>query len=191
MKNALRIFLTWLLAKLGLLGKGLLKPQAILLDPKDPQYRPVVNADHPLFDAVVERLDVKRCIGGEYQWFTTIAFGLEGERLGGVRLGWELEGAGIGTVIDMPNWVGETRDSDGACRFFHTQQPCRYSLYAEGEWLVRNVRTDLPWKCYANGYCTYANVEEFLGGYGGVGGWLAVLMPGRFAYWITLKLKAK
>jgi len=157
--------------------------QAIPPDPNDPQYQPIVNWDHPSFNVDVERLDVKRCIAGEAQWLTVVAVA-GNERLGGVELKWELEGAGVGTVIDLPNWVGITRESDGACRFFHTQKPCRYSLYVEGEWLLRNVRTDLPWKCYANGYCTYTNVEEFQAG--GVGGWLTVLGPGKFAYWVTL-----
>jgi len=116
-----------------------------------------------------------------------LATGTDGERLGGVHLAWELERAGVGTIIDMPNWMGETRSSDGASRFFHTQRPARYSLYVDGELLVSNVRTDLPWKCYSNGYCTHADINEFFNP--GPGGWLVVLCPGRFGYWIMLKLK--
>ena len=188
MTHLIRWWLTWLLAKLGLLGKGLLTPQYVPPDPNDPQYRPVVNEVHPLFTATVERLDVRRCLTGAYQWFTVLATGLDGERLGGVKLRWELEGAGVGTIIDMPNWMGETR-GDGACRFFHTQVPCRYSLIVEGTWLVKNIRTDLPWKCYANGFCTHANVNEFFNP--GPGGWLVVLAPGRFGYWVMLRLKGE
>lgn len=187
MANVIRWWLTWLLAKLGWLGRGWVTPQYERPDPNDPQYRPVVNPDHPLFTAIVEQLNVKRCITGEYQWFTVLATGRDGERLGGVKIRWELEGAGIGTIIDMPNWMGETRGTDGACRFFHAQQPCRYTLIVEGTWLVRNVRTDLPWKVYANGYATYAELNAFVSS--GPGGWLAILMPGRFGYWVMLSLK--
>ena len=187
----LRELLTNVLAWLGLLGRGWFRPPMAMWekpDPDDPEFQPVINADHPLFDATVERLDVKRCIGGEYQWFTVIALDPFDERLGGVKLHWELEGAGVGTIIDMPNWMGETRDTDGASRFFHAQRPARYRLVVEGVWLVENVRTDLPWMEFSNGYKTYADPNAFENP--GLGGWLAVLRPGHFAYWVMLRLKA-
>jgi len=184
-----RRFLTWLLAKLGWLGKSLLRPQYERPDPNAPEFQPRVNPEHPLFTAKVERLDVRRCIGGEYQWFTVITFDQEGERLGEVKLKWELENVGVGTVLDMPNYVGQTRRSDGSSRFFHTQRPCRYTLVVEGEWLVENVSTALPWKCYYNGFCTYADPDTFANS--GRGGWLAVLGPGKFSYLITLRLKGE
>jgi len=187
MANVVRDLVTRLLAKLGLLGGRLFLPQWEPPDPNDPQYQPVVNPDHPLFDATVERLDVKRCLTGEYQWFTVIAFDQDGERLGGVKLKWELNDVGIGTVLDMPNYVGETRLSDGASRFFHTQRPCSYTLVVEGTWLIKNVRTNLPWRCYSNGYCTHCDPGDFVNP--GPGGWLVILGPGRFGYWCYLKLK--
>ena len=188
MHRFLRWLITWLLDKLGWLGKGLVTPQYERPDPNAPEFQPRVNPEHPLFTAEVERLDVKRCIGGEYQWFTVIALGLDDKRLGGVPLHFELERAGVGTIMDMPNWRGETRGTDGACRFFHTQRPCRYTLIVDDTWLIENIRTDLPWKCYYNGYCTCADPGSFNNP--GLGGWLAVLGPGKFAYWITLRLKA-
>ncbi len=187
MVDIVRWLVTWLLWKLGWLGRGLLGAEYKRPDPDDPQYQPIVNEDHPLFACTVERLDVRRCIMGENQWFTVLACGLDGERLGGVKLQWKLERAGVGTVIDMPNWIGETRETDGACRFFHTQLPCRYTLVVEGTWLVKNIRTDLPWKCYANGYCTHADPGTFWNP--GKGGWLAVLKPGKFGYWCLLGLR--
>jgi len=173
--------LTWLFVRLGWPSAQYEQP-----DPNAPEFQPVIH-DHPLFTVEVERLDVKRCIMGENQWFTVLAFGLDWIKLGGVRHQWILEDAGKGTVIDLPNWQGETRETDGACRFFHIQQPARYSLIVEGNLLVSNIRTDLPWKCYANGYCTHAYIDDF--GNPGLGGWLAILKPGRFGYWIYLKLK--
>jgi len=183
-----RRFLTWLLAKLGWLGEGLLTPQYTRPDPGAAEFQPRVNPAHPLFTAEVERLDVKRCIGGEYQWFTVIALGLDDKRLGGVKLQWELENVGIGTVLDMPNYVGQTRRSDGSSRFFHTQMPCRYRLIVEGTWLVENVSTALPWKCYYNGFCTYADPGTFVNP--GRGGWLSVTGPGKFGYICHLQLKS-
>ena len=187
--NMIRWLVTWLLAKLGWLGKSLVMPQDEMPDPNAPEFQPRVNPDHPLFSAVVERLDVKRCISGEAQWFTVIAFDQLGERLGEVKLAWELERAGVGTVMDMPNWRGETRGSDGACRFFHAQRPARYRLIVEGVWLIENIRTDLPWKCYANGYCTTADPGSFENP--GRGGWLVVVKPGVFGYWLYLSLKGE
>ena len=190
MIHLIRRLVTWLLDKLGLLsGRGLLWPSTTLPDPNAPEFQPVVNENHHLFTAEVERLDVKRCIRGEAQWFTMIAFDQLGGRLGEVELRWELERAGVGTVMDMPNWMGETRESDGACRFFHAQRPARYRLIVEDVWLVENIRTDLPWKCYANGYCTHADVGTFQNP--GRGGWLVVLKPGRFAYWVIIHLKGE
>jgi len=84
MANVVRYLVTRFLAKLGLLGGRLFLPQWEPPDPNDPQYQPVVNSDHPWFTATVERLDVKRCLTGEYQWFTVLATGTDGERLGGV-----------------------------------------------------------------------------------------------------------
>ena len=187
MADVIRWLVTWLLVKIGLLGRPLMTPQYERPDPNAEEFQPRVNPDHPLFTAEVELLDVKRCIGGEAQWFTVIAFDQFEERLGEVKLKWELERAGVGTIMDMPNWRGETRESDGACRFFHAQRPARYRLIVDGTWLVENVRTDLPWKVYSNGYATHADPGTFENP--GRGGWLVVLGPGKFSYWITLRLK--
>lgn len=171
-------FLTWLFVRLGWIT-------AQLLDPNAPEFQPVIH-EHPLFTVEAERLNVKRCIMGENQWFTFLVVDQQANHLGGVVIEPGLEDAGIGTVIDEPCWFGVTRGTDGALRFRHTCYPCSYSIYVEGDLLVSNVRTDLPWVEYANGQKSFVDIETARGI---IGGWLAVNKPGYWAYWFYLRLK--
>ena len=180
----MRRLVTWLLAKLGWLGKSLVTPQYQMPDPNDPKYQPKMH-EHSLFNAEARLRSVKECIGGMQQWFTVSVVDEKGEPLSDVPLRFELEGAGKGVFYDMPNWESEPRD--GVSRFFHKQQPATYRLYVDGELLVSNISTALPWKCYYNGYCTYADPGSFQNP--GRGGWLAILGPGKFSWAIKVTLK--
>lgn len=184
--NLIRRLVTWVWAKLGLLGKSLLTPQYERPDPNDPKYLPKFHK-HPLFTAEARLRDVKECIGGMQQWFTVSVVDVDGEPLSDVPLRFELEGAGKGIFLDKPNWESETRD--GHSRFFHMQRPATYRLYANGKLLVSNLSTALPWQCYYNGYCSCTDPGTFRNP--GRGGWLAILKPGAFSWAIELTLKGE
>ena len=172
--RGLLLVVKWLLWKLGVIKSGF-RP---LAEEDDPEIQPVRH-DHSLFSVDWWRLGACDAKVGNNQWFTVFAKDAKGAPLAGVEIRWDIEW-GSGIIADRPNWVGTTNEW-GYCRFMHTCRPTRYKLYANGELVLSNVRTDLNVDLYCNPYWDP--------GGRGVWGWVKINKPGFYGYYVYLTLK--
>ena len=171
----LRLPLKWGLWKLGLVKSAMRS----LAEEEDPEILPVYH-DNPLFTAETWRVGACEAKLGENQWFTVWARDGEGNLLAGVELQWDIEW-GPGVVADRPRWIGTTNEQ-GYARFMHPSSPTRYELYADGELVLSNVRTDLNVDCYCKPYYDPQS--------GAMWGWRKINKPGFYGYHVYLTVKA-